>query len=66
MFFYDGTMLHLGNFVKVRYVEHDLIIVDFAQYELEIYGESLRIVQLADDEMFIQGEVKELDLKHAA
>jgi len=63
MFFYDQNILHIGNFIDVSYVEEDLIIVKFKNYQLEIYGNNLKIINLSDDEMYIQGVIIEMDLK---
>lgn len=64
MFFYDDNLIHIGNFNKIVYVENELIIIELKKVTLEIYGENLLIIQLTDDEMYIQGIVKEIDLKH--
>lgn len=64
MFFYDGAVLHIGNFEKILYVEEELIIVELSKYTLEIHGKNLLIIQLADDEMYIQGTVIEVDMRH--
>lgn len=63
MFFYDQNILHIGNFIDVCYVEEDLIIIKFKNYQLEIYGSNLKIINLSDDEMYIQGIIIEMDLK---
>lgn len=65
MFFYDQELLHIGNFIKIKYIEQDLIVIEFKSYTLEIYGENLLVINLSDDEMYIQGLIKEMDLKHA-
>lgn len=64
MFFYDGTMLHIGNFNSIKYVEVDLIIIIFENFQLEIYGDGLQIIQLGEDDMYIQGTIRELDIKN--
>ncbi len=64
MFFYDNNLLHIGNFQKIIFVENELIIIELKKVTLEIHGENLLIIQLADDEMYIQGIVKEIDLKN--
>lgn len=63
MFFYDENILHVGNFKKVLYVENELIIILLIKKRLEIYGNNLLIVELNDDELYIQGEIKEVDIK---
>lgn len=63
MFFYDDNLLHIGNFNKIIYVENELIVIELKKYKLEIHGENLLIIQLCDDEMYIQGIVKEIDIK---
>ena len=65
MFFYEEKLLHLGNIVHVKYVESDLIIVQFEKYTLQIYGNNLVVIQLAEDQMYIQGNIEELELKYA-
>ena len=64
MFFYDGEVLHLGNFKNILYVENNLIIVKFQKYKLIIKGESLKIIQLEEDEMYIQGIVNKLEINY--
>ena len=63
MFFYDENILHVGNFKKVLYVENELIIILLIKKRLEIYGNNLLIIELNDDELYIQGEIKEDDIK---
>lgn len=63
MFFYDENILHVGNFKKVLYVENELIIILLIKKKLEIYGNNLLIIELNDDELYIQGEIKEVDIK---
>ncbi len=63
MFFYDENILHVGNFKKVLYVENELIIILLIKKRLEIYGNNLLIIELNDDELYIQGEIKEVDIK---
>ena len=63
MFFYDENILHVGNFKKVLYVENELIIFLLIKKRLEIYGNNLLIIELNDDELYIQGEIKEVDIK---
>ena len=63
MFFYDENILHVGNFEKVLYVENELIIILLIKKRLEIYGNNLLIIELNDDELYIQGEIKEVDIK---
>ena len=63
MFFYDENILHVGNFKKVLYVENELIIILLIKKRLEIYGHNLLIIELNDDELYIQGEIKEVDIK---
>ncbi len=64
MFFYDQELLHIGNFERIKYVENELIVVTFKNYSLQIYGENLTVIYLSDDEMYIQGNIKELDLNN--
>ena len=63
MFFYDENILHVGNFKKVLQVENELIIILLIKKRLEIYGNNLLIIELNDDELYIQGEIKEVDIK---
>ena len=63
MFFYYENILHVGNFKKVLYVENELIIILLIKKRLEIYGNNLLIIELNDDELYIQGEIKEVDIK---
>lgn len=63
MFFYDENILHVGNFKKVLYVENEVIIILLIKKRLEIYGNNLLIIELNDDELYIQGEIKEVDIK---
>lgn len=64
MFFYDDNLLHIGNFEKILYVENELIIIKLKKFSLEIHGENLLIIQLADDEMYIQGIIGEITLNY--
>ena len=45
-------------------MENQLIIIELEKIILEIYGENLLIIQLTDCELYIQGTVKEIDLKN--
>ena len=65
MFFYDGKLLHIGNFQKIRYVEDELVIVEFRDFLLDIHGNALLIIQLTDDELYLQGNITEMDIHHA-
>lgn len=64
MFFFDNNLLHIGYYKKIKYVENQLIIIELEKIILEIYGENLLIIQLTDCELYIQGTVKEIDLKN--
>ena len=59
MFFYDENILHVGNFKKVLYVENELIIILLIKKRLEIYGNNLLIIELNDDELYIQVDIKD-------
>ena len=64
MFFYDGEVLHLGNFKNIIYVENNLIIIKFYKFKLNIIGKTLKIIQLSEDEMYIQGVVDKLEINY--
>ena len=55
----------LGNFQKIRYVEDELVIVEFRDFLLDIHGNALLIIQLTDDELYLQGNITEMDIHHA-
>lgn len=63
MFFYNENLLHVGNYVTVTYVEKDLIIIICQKFKLEIYGENLSLENLSDSDLFVKGNIKEMDLK---
>lgn len=64
MFFYENNLLHIGFYKKIKYVENQLIIIELEKVILDIYGENLLIIQLTDNELYIQGNIKEIDLKN--
>ena len=64
MCFDENNLLHIGFYKKIKYVENQLIIIELEKIILDIYGENLLIIQLTDNELYIQGIIKEIDLKN--
>jgi len=62
MFFYDGEILHLGNFVNVLFVDEKIIKIKYSKYILIVLGNLLKIIQLSEDEMYIQGIIDKMEI----